>query len=73
MIIRRMITDKEPWNEIKRVLIEINSNHIDLDKLNRILWIITGDNRELIQTLQKQDKIWRDKIDPRHQEHTEDL
>ena len=57
MIIRRMITDKEPWNEIKRVLIEINSNHIDIDKLNRSLWIITGENRELIQTLEKEDKI----------------
>jgi acyl-CoA hydrolase len=57
MIIRRMMADKEPCDEIKRVLIEINSNHIDLDKLNRILWIITGENRELIQTLEKQDKI----------------
>ena len=36
---------------------EINSNHIDLNKLNRILWIITGENRELIQTLEKEDKI----------------
>ena len=57
MIIQRMITDKEPWDEIKRVLIKINSNHVDLDKLNRILWIITGENRELIQNLEKQDKI----------------
>ena len=47
--------NKVPWIEITRVLMEITSNHTDLDKLNRILWIITRENRELIQTLEKED------------------
>ena len=57
MIMQRMIMDKEPWNEIKRVLMEITSYHTDLDKLNRILWIITRERRELTQTLVKEEKI----------------
>ena len=54
---QKIIQNKEPWTEIKQVLMEITSNYTELDKLNRILWIITRENRELKHSLVIEDKI----------------
>ena len=45
MIMQKIIENKEPWDEVKRVLMEVTSNYTVLENLNDIIWVITKENR----------------------------
>ena len=52
-----MIQNKQNWTLIKQFLREMTYNYTEIYKLNRILWYITEEDRELTQSLVMGDKI----------------
>ena len=49
-----MVIDNESWNKVEKILKEMNSEYTSLDKINNILYLITRDSDQLINSFIEQ-------------------